>query len=45
MVKISNWWKKAVFYQIYPRSFSDSTNTGVGDLQGIIQKLPYLKDV
>ncbi len=45
MEKSSNWWKKSVFYQIYPRSFSDSTNSGIGDLQGIIQKLPYLKDL
>jgi oligo-1,6-glucosidase/alpha-glucosidase len=41
----SNWWKKAVFYQIYPRSFYDSSNKGIGDLQGIIRKLPYLKNL
>ena len=45
MVKNSNWWEKSVFYQIYPRSYYDSSNTGIGDLQGIIQKLPYLKDL
>ena len=45
MVKNSNWWQKSVFYQIYPRSYYDSSNTGIGDLQGIIQKLPYLKDL
>ena len=39
------WWKSAVFYQIYPRSFMDSNNDGIGDLQGIIQKLGYLKDL
>jgi len=38
-----SWWKRFVFYQIYPRSYSDSTNTGVGDLRGIIQKLSYIK--
>ena len=36
------WWKKAVIYQIYPRSFYDGDGDGVGDLQGILQKLPYL---
>ncbi|WP_304442110.1 alpha-glucosidase [Moritella sp. Urea-trap-13] len=37
------WWHDAVVYQIYPRSFCDSNNDGVGDLQGIISKLDYLK--
>ncbi len=37
------WWKEAVFYQIYPRSFCDSNGDGIGDLQGIISKLDYLK--
>lgn len=37
------WWKEAVFYQIYPRSFRDSDNDGIGDLRGIIEKLDYLK--
>ena len=36
------WWKSAVFYQIYPKSFQDTTGTGVGDLQGIITHLDYL---
>ncbi len=39
------WWKEAVAYQIYPRSFMDSNNDGIGDLQGIISKLDYLKDL
>lgn len=39
------WWKKATAYQIYPRSFYDTNNDGIGDLQGIIQKLDYLKDL
>ena len=37
------WWKHAVFYEIYPRSFADSNNDGIGDLNGIDAKLGYLK--
>jgi alpha-glucosidase len=36
------WWKTAIIYQIYPRSFQDSDHDGVGDLTGIIRRLPYL---
>ena len=39
------WWKEAVFYQIYPRSFYDSNGDGIGDLRGIIEKLDYLKEL
>lgn len=39
------WWKEAVAYQIYPRSFVDTDGDGIGDLQGIITKLDYLKDL
>jgi len=39
------WWHHAVFYEIYPRSFADSNNDGVGDLKGINSKLDYLKDL
>lgn len=39
------WWKAGVLYQIYPRSFQDSDGDGVGDLQGIIGRLPYLADL
>src|SRR5690349_14050665 len=39
------WWQNAVLYQIYPRSLQDSTGTGVGDLRGILQRLPELIDL
>ena len=39
-----NWWESAVFYQIYPRSFKDSNNDGIGDLAGVIEKLDHLND-
>lgn len=40
-----NWWKEAVAYQVYPRSFNDSNNDGIGDLPGMVEKLDYLKDL
>jgi len=39
------WWKEEVIYQIYPRSFNDSTGNGIGDIQGIIEKLDYIKNL
>ena len=39
------WWKEAVVYQIYPRSFMDSNGDGIGDLNGITEKLEYLKEL
>jgi len=38
----SQWWREAVIYQIYPRSFSDSNGDGIGDLPGITAKLEYI---
>lgn len=37
-----DWWKDAIVYQIYPRSFNDTNGDGIGDLNGIIEKLDYL---
>ncbi len=41
----ADWWRNAVFYQIYPRSFADSNGDGVGDLAGIRSRLPYLSEL
>lgn len=41
----NQWWQEEVVYQIYPKSFKDSNQDGVGDLRGIIEKLDYLKDL
>ena len=43
MTDAAPWWKKAVIYQIYPRSFQDSNGDGIGDIPGIISRLPYLE--
>lgn len=40
-----NWWKESVVYQIYPRSFKDTTGNGIGDIRGIISKLDYIKSL
>lgn len=39
----ADWWRQAVVYQIYPRSFADENGDGIGDLKGIISRIPYLK--
>ena len=40
-----DWWRHGIFYQIYPRSFQDSNGDGVGDINGVIARLPYLKSL
>ena len=45
MMKNTLWFKDAIIYQIYPRSFKDSNNDGMGDILGIISKLDYLKEL
>jgi alpha-glucosidase len=42
---MSEWWRNAVFYEIYVRSFSDSNGDGIGDLPGIVQRLAYLREL
>src|SRR5438128_1061251 len=39
------WWRQACVYQIYPRSFADANGDGIGDLKGITDKVPYLKEL
>src|SRR5215204_5749980 len=39
------WWQTGIIYQIYPRSFQDTNGDGIGDLQGIAQRLPYLQEL
>ena len=40
--KDPDWWRGAVIYQIYPRSFQDSNGDGIGDLLGIVGRIPYI---
>ena len=42
---MKSWLKNAVFYEIYPQSFKDTNGDGIGDLQGIIEKLDYIEDM
>lgn len=41
----SDWWKKSVVYQVYPRSYQDSNGDGIGDLPGLTSRLSYIKDL
>ena len=45
MTPRQHWWQKTTIYQIYPRSFADSNDDGIGDLRGIISSLDYVKDL
>ena len=40
-----DWWKSAVAYQVYPKSFQDTNGDGIGDLPGIIRRLDYLQEL
>ena len=44
-MKNTKWYENAIIYQIYPRSFMDGNNDGLGDIPGIISKLDYLKEL
>ena len=41
----ADWWREAVVYQIYPRSFADSDGDGLGDLRGVLSRVPYLAEL
>src|SRR5260370_2320015 len=45
LLAATDWWRHAAVYQIYPRSFADSDGNGLGDLQGVISRIPYLADL
>lgn len=45
MPRTEHWWRDAVIYQVYPRSFADSDGDGMGDLPGITGRLPYLREL
>lgn len=42
---VGAWWQRGLFYQTYPRSFQDSNADGAGDIAGIIERLPYLREL
>ena len=42
---MNEWWKTAIIYQIYPRSYFDTSNNGVGDLKGITKKINYISSL
>ena len=42
-MEMTPWWRSGAIYQVYPRSFQDSDGDGVGDLEGVRRRLPYLK--
>jgi glycosidase len=44
-IKEIPWWKKGIIYQVYPRSFLDTSGNGIGDINGITKKINYLADL
>ena len=44
-IKEIPWWKKGIIYQVYPRSFLDTSGNGIGDINGITKKITYLADL
>ncbi|MDR1299230.1 MAG: trehalose-6-phosphate hydrolase, partial [Oscillospiraceae bacterium] len=44
-INIAQWWKNTAVYQVYPKSFLDSSGDGIGDLPGVISKLEYIKSL
>ena len=45
MMTMNNWKKKGIVYEVYPQSFKDTNNDGIGDINGVIEKLDYIKNL
>jgi alpha-glucosidase len=44
-LELPAWWRQAVVYQVYPRSFADANGDGIGDIRGVTSRVPYLKEL